>query len=679
MSSENPLCSADWLPDFSQIQAEHVMPAVTDLLNRYKQKVQEIEGLDRPDFYSVIAPLEVLDEELDRRWAPVAHLHGVKDSAALRKVYADAEEAIIEFQTELGQNRKLYELIRQIAASEEFKQLESGQKVLIKDALREFEHSGVALEEPQRSRFRKVQQDLSKLGTEFSEAVLDATQAWSQPVTLDQLSGLPQSALDMLAQQAKAKDREGYLLTLKGPVVQAVLSYADSRELREQLYVAYGTRASDKGPNAGEFDNSERLEKIMALRHESAQLLGFASAAHVSLVDKMAKTPERVLSFLDDLISRAKPVAETELQQMRDFAAQHLDIDDLQPWDSGYVAEKMRQRQFDFTEEDLKPYFPLPSVLKGMFHAAETLFNIRFSLNQQVKAWHADVEYFDVLNASGELIAGLYLDHYAREAKRGGAWMADCRARFKYQSIDQKPVAFLTCNVPPPTEGKPSLLTHDDVLTLFHEFGHGLHHILTEVSWPGIAGISGVEWDAVEWPSQFMENFCWKREALDQFALHYQTGERLPESLHQKMLDARHFNAGLFLVRQLEFALFDFRIHLEYSPEQSARVMQILDEVRDRVSVIKPPEWHRFPHAFTHIFAGGYAAGYYSYLWAEVLSADAFSAFEDEGIFNSETGSRYRQEILAVGGSRPALDSFVAFRGREPEPEAFLRSYGLVA
>jgi oligopeptidase A len=445
------------------------------------------------------------------------------------------------------------------------------------------------------------------------------------------------------------------------------------------VYWAYQTRASDQGPNAGKFDNSARIEQIMALRHEAAQLLGFARSAEDSLATKMAGTPQRVLAFLHDLAARARPVAQRELAELRAFARDELGLPDLQPWDVAYAAEKLRQKTYALSEEELRPYFPLPAVLDGLFAITERVFGVRFVARDGVDVWHPDVRYYDLVDAGGRVFAGAYVDLYARAGKRGGAWMDVCLSRFRHNGATQLPVAFLTCNFAPPTATTPSLLTHDDVLTLFHEFGHGLHHLLTEVDYPGVAGISGVEWDAVELPSQFMENFGWQREALDLFARHYETGERLPDALIDRMNAARHFHAGLFLVRQLEFALFDIRIHREFDAARGARALEILDEVRREVAVIMPPVWQRFPHAFTHIFAGGYAAGYYSYLWAEVLSADAFDRFEKEGIFNRDVGAAYRKAILAVGGSRPALESFVEFRGREPKPDALLRSYGLAA
>jgi len=445
------------------------------------------------------------------------------------------------------------------------------------------------------------------------------------------------------------------------------------------VYWAYQTRASDQGPNAGKFDNSERIEKIMALRHEAAQLLGFANAAEESLATKMASSPVRVLDFLHDLVRRAKPVAQRELAELREFAAAELGLSNLQPWDITYAAEKLRLNKFDLSEEELKPYFPLPAVLDGLFAITERVFGVRLRLQNDVDVWHSDVRYYDVLDADGRVRAGAFVDLYARAGKRGGAWMDVCRSRFRDGIQTHPPIAYLTCNFAPPLDAQPALLTHDDVLTLFHEFGHGLHHLLTEVDFPGVAGISGVEWDAVELPSQFMENFGWQHEALALFARQWQTGAALPNELFARMQAARHFHAGLFLVRQLELALFDFRLHLEFDPGQGARALELLDEVRREVAVITPPAWQRMPHSFTHIFAGGYAAGYYSYLWAELLSADAFGRFEEAGAFDRTAGESFRRSILAVGGSRPALESFVEFRGREPRPEALLRSYGLAA
>jgi oligopeptidase A len=678
--TKNPLLADAELPAFSAIAAEHVNPAIDTLLAEFRAAVDRLTADPAArDFERLMAPLEKLEERLGRAFAPVSHLHGVKDSPELREAYSAAIEKLTEHSTELGQNRALYEAVQALSESPDFAALDRPRRTLVEDSLRGFRLSGVALEGEARERFKAIQNELSRLSTEFEEAVLDATDAWTRPLAEHELAGLPESARAMLRAAAQGKGQEGHLATLKGPVVQAILTYADDRALREQVYTAYQTRASEQGPQAGQFDNSERIAQILALRHESARLLGYPSAAHVSLADKMAGSPERVIGFLHELARKARPVAERELSELRGFASTRLGLHQLEPWDIAYASEKLRVEQFDFSEEDLKPYFPLPAVIEGLFEIAERVFGVAFRRRGGVDVWHDDVAYYDVLDHSGAVRAGFYVDHYAREGKRGGAWMDVCRARFCDGDRQHHPVAFLTCNFAPPSEGRPALLTHDDVLTLFHEFGHGLHHMLTEVEWPSIGGISGVEWDAVELPSQFMENFGWQRETLDLFARHWQSGETLPQDLHEKMLAARHFHAGLFLVRQLEFALYDFRLHLEYEPARGPRTLELLEEVRREVSVIHPPAWQRFPHSFGHIFAGGYAAGYYSYLWAEVLSADAFDAFERAGLFDDETGQRFRREILAVGGSRPALESFIAFRGREPEPDALLRSYGLAA
>lgn len=679
-TTDNPLLADAGLPAFSAIRPEHVNPAIDALLAEDRAAVDALVADPAArSFERLMAPLERLEARLGRAWAPVSHLHGVKDSPELREAYTAAQDKLTEHATELGQNRALYEAVQALRDDSAFAALDRARQTLVDDSLRGFRLSGVSLPPAERARFKAIQTQLSALETAFEEAVLDATDAWARPLSDDELSGLPESARAMFRATAQARGKDGHIATLKGPSVQAILAFADDRALRAQVYTAYNTRASDQGPDGGRFDNSGRIEQILALRHEAAQLLGYASAAEVSLADKMAGDPDRVLAFLHDLAARARPVAERELEALRAFARDTLGYDTLHPWDVAYASEKLRQQRFDFSEEDLKPYFPLPAVMDGLFAIAGRVFGVGFRPREGVDVWHPDVRYYDVVDPDGRVRAGFYVDLHARDGKRGGAWMDVCRPRFADGDTLHPPVAFLTCNFAPPTEGRPALLTHDDVLTLFHEFGHGLHHMLTEVDWPGVSGINGVEWDAVELPSQFMENFCWQRETLDLFARHWQTGAPLPDALHAKMLAARHFHAGLFLVRQLEFALFDFRVHHEYDPARGSRALALLDEVRRAVAVLQPPEWHRFPHAFTHIFAGGYAAGYYSYLWAEVLSADAFAAFEEAGVFDHATGQRFRREILAVGGSRPALESFVAFRGREPEPEALLRSYGLAA
>lgn len=682
---DNPLLLADaTLPAFSQIRPEQVTPAIDILLADYRQGIDALTAAGGPrDFDGVMLTQERLEQRLARAWAPVSHLHSVADSEALREVYGPAEEKLTDHAIELGQNRELYQVVQALADAPGFTALPRPQRALVEHALRDFKLSGVALEEPARSRYRTIGVELSKLSTEFSNAVLDATDAWHEHITDERdLAGIPESGRAVLRQYAKEQNLDGHLVTLKQPSVQAVLTYADNRGLRERVYWAYQTRASDQGPHAGKYDNGPRIEKIMALRHEAALLLGFANAAEESLATKMAGTPTEVMEFLHDLAQRARPVARKELAALREFASKELKLDNIESWDVGYASEKLRQKNYDLDEEQLKPYFPLPAVIDGLFGLVRKLYGVTLSPRDGVDVWHPEVRYYDMRDADGRVFAGAYVDLYARSGKRGGAWMDVCRARFSDGGNEQLPAAFLTCNFAPPTEGRPALLTHDDVLTLFHEFGHGLHHLLTEIALPSIGGIDGVEWDAVELPSQFMENFGWNREALDLFARHWRTGEKLPEELFQRMLAARHFHASLFLVRQLEFALFDFSLHLEYDPEQGARTLAVLDEVRKQVAVLRPPFWQRFPNSFSHIFAGGYAAGYYSYLWAELLSADAFGEFEERAattgsVIDRATGERFRHEILAVGASRPALESFVAFRGRKPEPEALLRSHGL--
>ena len=676
----NPLLAITELPRFSAIEPSHVEPAIDAVLAEYQAGIDAMLASDQPrSFETVMQVGERLDDRLSRVWAPVSHLHGVRDSEALRQAYSAAQEKIVAFQTALGQNRELYAAVKAVRDSAEFETLPRPARTLVEHELRDFELAGVALEEPARSRFREISGELARLSTEFEEAVLDSTDAWSEHLTDESaLAGIPESGRAVLRAYAQEKDLDGWLVTLKQPSVQAVLTYADDRELRARVYRAYGTRASENA-NAGQFDNSARIEKIMALRHESARLLGFASTAEESLATKMAGSADQVIDFLRDFVAKARPMAENDLAELKRFAADELGLDDLAPWDVGYAAEKLRERKYALSEEELKPYFPLPAVLDGLFGVIERVLGVSVRARADVDVWHPDARYYDLVDADGKVFAGAYIDLYARTGKRGGAWMDVCTSRLREHDSLQLPVAFLTCNFAPPTGDKPSLLTHDDVITLFHEFGHGLHHMLTEVDYAGVSGISGVEWDAVELPSQFMENFAWKREGLDLIARHWQTGARLPDDLFERMQAARNFHSGLFLVRQLEFALFDFRLHHEFDPVRGARTMELLEEVRREVSVLMPPEWHRFPHAFTHIFAGGYGAGYYSYLWAEVLSADAFERFEQEGVFNREVGEAWRKAILAVGGSRPALESFVEFRGREPSPDALLRSYGVAA
>lgn len=677
----NPLLKTYEFPPFSQIRPEHVEPAIDQILTENRERVAELLQKTRTYTWdNLIRPLEDMDDRLDKAWAPVRHLNAVVNNDPLRQAYNACLPKLSEYATELGQNQALYEAHRAIAQSEEFNELDPAQKKILKDALRDFRLAGVALPEAKKSRFKAIEQRLSQLSSQFEENVLDATDAWSKHLTDSrQLAGLPETAKAVARQAASSRGLDGWLLTLEFPCYAAVMTFADDRTLRQELYEAYVTRASDQGPSAGRFDNTACMEEILRLRHEKAQLLGYANFAELSLATKMAETPKQVLEFLEELAARSKPKAIEELAELRQFARKQYGVEDLAAWDLMYYSEKLRQHRFQLSQEEVKQYFPATKVVSGLFQVVERLYGFTIRQLTGVDVWHPEVSCYEILDRQGDVRGRFYLDLYARPKKRGGAWMDECVARRKLKGQVQIPIAFLTCNFTPPTEEAPALLTHDEVLTLFHEFGHGLHHLLTQVNYLSASGIRGVEWDAVELPSQFMENFCWQKEALELISGHYLSGQPLPEELFSKMLAAKHFQTGMQMVRQLEFALFDFRLHLEYDPASGGRIYEILDEVRDQVAVFKPPAFNRFAHSFTHIFGGGYAAGYYSYKWAEVLSADAFSRFEEEGIFDPVTGRAFLEHILETGGSRPALESFIAFRGREPKIDALLRHSGIVA
>ena len=675
----NPLLELEGLPPFSRIAPEHVEPAVDYLVSGNRSEVELLlDEVSEPDWYNFIEPLEELEDRLSRAWSPVSHLHAVMDSEPLREAYNACLPKLSDYGTEMGQNERLFRAYAQVAEGAEG--LPQPQRKLLENALRDFRLSGVDLPAEKKARFREIASNLSELTARFEENLLDATNAWQKRVTDETLlAGLPPSALDLARQTAEQRGETGWLFTLEFPSYYPVVTYADNRDLRREFYEAYSTRASDQGPDAGRFDNSEVMEAILALRHELAQLPGYRNYAERSLATKMARSPEEVTGFLRDLARRARPQAERELQELRDYAREHHGVETLEAWDIPYYSEKLRQHRYSISQEALKPWFPETRVIPGMFEVIGRLFGVTIrQSDEQVDVWHPDVRFYEVRDTgSGELLGQFYFDLYARPKKRGGAWMADCISRMKTRNREQNPVAFMTCNFTPPVGDKPALLTHDEVQTLFHEFGHGLHHMLTQVDWPSISGISGVAWDAVELPSQLMENWCWEREALDLFSGHYETGEPLPQALFERMLAARNFQSAMQMLRQVEFALFDFRIHLKYDPERGGRIYELLQEVRDEVAVVKPPAWNRFAHGFSHIFGGGYAAGYYSYKWAEVLSADAFSLFEENGVLDPETGMLFRQNILEKGGSADAMDLFVAFRGREPSIEPLLRHTGI--
>ncbi|MCX8049313.1 MAG: oligopeptidase A [Methylohalobius sp.] len=677
----NPLLESFEFPPFSRIQPEHVEPAIDQILAENRKRVAELLQPGRESTWdTLICPLEDLDDRLDKAWAPVRHLHAVISNDPLRQAYHACLPKLSAYATELGQNRALYEAHRALAEGEEFQKLDPAQKKILRDALRDFRLAGVALPEADKARFKEIEQRLAVLSSQFEENVLDATNAWTKHILdPEQLSGLPETALAVARQAAAARGLDGWLLTLEFPCYAAVMTFADDRALRHEVYQAYVTRASDQGPTAGRFDNTACMEEILSLRHEKARLLGYANFAELSLATKMAETPKQVLEFLTELAVRSRPKALAELTELRQFACQQYGVEKLEAWDLMYYSEKLRQHRFQLSQEEVKQYFPATRVVSGLFQVVEKLYGFKIQQLEGIDVWHPEVRCYEILDPQGEVRGRFYLDLYARPKKRGGAWMDECIARRKRHGQVQIPVAFLTCNFTPPTGDVPALLTHDEVLTLFHEFGHGLHHLLTQVDYLAASGIRGVEWDAVELPSQFMENFCWQKETLELISGHYVNGQKLPEELFSKMLAAKHFQAGMQMVRQLEFALFDFRLHLEYDPARGGRIYELLDQVRDQVAVFKPPEFNRFAHSFTHIFGGGYAAGYYSYKWAEVLSADAFSRFEEEGVFDPITGRAFLEHILETGGSRPAVESFVAFRGREPKIDALLRHSGITA
>ncbi|MCW9030844.1 MAG: oligopeptidase A [Gammaproteobacteria bacterium] len=691
MITDNPLLSMTGLPPFQHIKPEHVEPALEALIQSNREQIEKLlhKAVDDQQNYTwdnLIQPLEDMDDRLGRMWSPVSHMNSVVNSDELRDAYNNGLPLLSEYSTEMGQNVELYEAYQSIKDSPEYSTLDIAQKKIIDNALRDFHLSGIDLPVEEKKRFREIRQQLSKLTSKYEENVLDATQAWSKHITdKKQLSGLPESALAMAKQAAEAKELDGWLFTLNFPSYYSIVSYADDRALREEMYQAYSTRASEQGPNAGEFDNSEVMEDILSLRHELAQLLGFKNYAERSLATKMAETPEQVLTFLHDLAKRSKPMAKQELAELTGFARQEDNVADLSAWDVAYYGEKLRQHTYDISQEDLKPYFPETTVIPGMFAVVKRLYGISIneieaSSDNAVETWHEDVHFYEIRDDKNELRGQFYLDLYARDKKRGGAWMDDCMGRKR--NVDgslQIPVAYLTCNLTQPIGDDPALFTHDEVTTLFHEFGHGLHHMLTKVEHIGVSGINGVAWDAVELPSQFMENWCWEREALDCIAAHYQTGEPIPEELFNKMYAAKNFQAGMQMVRQIEFSLFDFRMYYEYQPELkgTGSIQKILDEVRSEVAVIAPPSYNRFQHGFSHIFAGGYAAGYYSYKWAEVLSADAFSLFEEKGIFDSETGDAFLECVLEQGGTKEPMELFRQFRGREPQIDALLRHSGI--
>ncbi|MCL7941612.1 oligopeptidase A [Halomonas sp. ATCH28] len=680
--SRNPLLDPHELPPFDAIRPEHVVPAIEALLAENRTAIEALVAradTAAPSWDSLAAPLEALNDRLARAWSPVSHLNGTMNNPELREAYQACLAKLSDYSTWIGQHEGLFRAWQALRDGPAWETLDDGQRRTVENALRDFRLAGVDLPAEKKRRYGEIKSRLSELSNTFSNQLLDATQAWHLDLAdATRLAGLPESALASLRANAEAKGLAGYRITLDFPSFFPVMTYAEDRELRREIYTAFVTRASDQGPNAGEYDNAPVMEEILALRHELAELLGFSDYADYSLSTKMAESPDQVVTFLEDLAARAVPQAREEYAELSAYARDELGMESLAPWDVGFASEKLREARYAISDEQLRPYFPAPQVVDGLFRVVERLYGVTFAEDETAPRYHPDVRYFRILE-HGAPIAGFYLDLYAREGKRGGAWMDECRVRRLEGDAVQLPVAYLTCNFTRPVGDAPALLTHDEVTTLFHEFGHGLHHMLTRQTVADISGINGVAWDAVELPSQFMENFCWEREGLDLIAAHVETGEPLPEALFERLLAAKNFQSAMGMVRQLEFSLFDFRLHRELAAPSAADIQALLDAVRDAVAVVPRADFNRFQNGFGHIFAGGYAAGYYSYKWAEVLSADAWSAFEEAGIFDPETGRRFRTEILERGGSRDAAELFRAFRGREPSVEPLLRHSGIRA
>jgi oligopeptidase A len=670
----NPLLDFSGLPRFGEIQPAHVTPAIDHLIAENKALLEPLASAgDAPTWERFVAPLDDANERLSRAWGQIAHLNAVMNSPELREVYNANLPKITQYYTELSQDERLYVKFKALRACAGFAVLGAEQRKIVDNELRDFRLGGAELPPEDKAKFKALRERLDQLSARFNDNVLDATNAFSHLVTdKAELAGIPDDVLEAAA--AAAEGQQGWKLTLHMPSYLPVMQYADKRSLRAHMYRAYTTRAAEFGNP--EWDNTPLIDEILDLRRQAARMLAFGSYAELSLTPKMAESPQQVLAFLDDLAARVKPFAQRDYDELLRFARERLGLDRPEAWDIGWASEKLRIERYAFSEQEVKQYFPEHKVLAGLFRLVEALYGIQLA-PAQAPTWHPDVRFFDIRDSSGELVGQFYLDLYARPSKRGGAWMDDAITRKRRDGRVQTPVAYLTCNFSAPVGGRPALFTHSEVTTLFHEFGHGLHHLLTRTDYRGVSGINGVEWDAVELPSQFMENFCWEWDVLANLTEHVETKQALPRALFDKMLAAKNFQSGLQFVRQLEFALFDMHLHHDFEPGAGPTPLQLLDQVRRQVAVIFPPEFNRFPNSFSHIFAGGYAAGYYSYKWAEVLSADAYGLFEEQGVLNPDVGARFWAEILAVGGSRPALESFVAFRGREPSIDALLRHSGM--
>jgi oligopeptidase A len=671
----NPLLDFSGLPRFSELRPEHVAPAVDQLLNEGRATIIAVTK-EPPTWEAFVTPLEDANERIGRAWGQVSHLHAVVDTPELRAAYNASLPRITEYWTELGQNQRLFEKYKELSRSSAYATLSSARKKIVENALRDFRLSGAELPAEKKPRYAEIEEELARLYAKFSENILDATKAYSIVVDEARIAGIPQDELTAAREAAQKDGQSGWKFTLHAPSYLPVMQYAEDRSLRETMYRESVTRASEFGKP--EWDNTPLIARIIELRREQVQLLGFANYAEYSLVPKMAESPTQVLAFLDELAARARAFAEKDVAELRAFARSELGLDQLEAWDVAYASEKLRLQRYAFSDTEVKQYFPEDVVLQGLFRVAGTLYQVSIS-PAPAPAWQVDVRFYAVRDAAGSLVGQFYLDLYARDTKRGGAWMDSAISRRRKGESVQTPVAYLNCNFSRPVGGKPALFTHDDVLTLFHEFGHGLHHLLTRVDDLAVSGISGVEWDAVELPSQFHENFCWEWDVLRHMTRHVDTGAPLPRALFDKMLAAKNFQSGMAMLRQIEFAVFDMRLHTDFDPASGRTALQLLDEIRESIAVLRPPAYNRFPNNFSHIFAGGYAAGYYSYKWAEVLSADAYSLFEERGVLNPSAGRKFRDEVLAVGGSRPAAESFRAFRGRDPTVDALLRHNGMTA
>ena len=679
MGATNPLLAEHRLPAFGAIAPEHAAPAIERILADNRALIARLAGED-PAEATLLLPLEAAAARLQEAFSPIRHLRAVLGEAEWRDAYKACLEKITEYNTELAQNKELYEKFLELREGVEWARLPAARQAEVAHALRDFRLGGVHLPEREKARFAALEAELAACCARFTDNVTDATGAWSLHLEdASRLDGVPDSDCGLMREDAEAHGQSGWRVNLTPPCVQAVLTHARNRDLRRTVFEANATRASDQGPHAGTYDNTELIGRILELRYEQARLLGFGTIAEHALATRMAKRPEDVLAFLRDLLDRARPMAQKELAFLRGFAENELGLEDLQRWDLAWVSERARAAELGLKDEELKPYFAADATVAGMLELAASLFRLEIARRDGIAAWHSDVQFYELREVGGELLGQFYLDPYARAGKHGGAWMDACAQRRRRGDGVQPAVAYLTCNAAPPAGDAPALLTHSDAVTLFHEFGHGLHHMLTRVDCAGVSGIEGVEWDAVEWPSQWMENWCWEPAALRRFACHYRTGEAMPEELLDRLQASRRFNAGLALMRQLEFALFDFRLHLEYRPDRGPRVAELLAEIRRDIDLLEVPEFVRTAHSFEHIFSGGYTAGYYSYKWAEVLSGDTFEAFQEEGLFNPETARRFCDCMLAGGGVRPAAEMFEAFRGRPPHPGALLRQMGLAA